>query len=118
MTDSVPVSDKVLSAHKFSLIKERANEIAKEGLEEDEVLAVGIAAPNLPIAVVQFRNQIKSADVNNHTFLNTYWRELGVAWNQTDGDSRWGVPFRDCGPLLYGRWLWPFSVTLQINAYK
>lgn len=101
-------------------IRKRANDIASESLEEDEgLLAMAIAAPTLKLAVVQFRDVIDIAPEvsNNHTYLSTYWRELGLAWNQTDGAQFWGPPFRDCGALR-GRWLWPFSVNYQLNGIK
>uniref|UniRef100_A0A182Q291 G-protein coupled receptors family 3 profile domain-containing protein n=1 Tax=Anopheles farauti TaxID=69004 RepID=A0A182Q291_9DIPT len=107
---------------KFALAREKANELASSVLKQDDglLLAVGIASPRLPLAVVQFRDQIDSAHVNlseSKSFLSTYWRELGVAWNQSNGAQFWGAPFRDCGPL-YGRWLWPYSVTVESQGYK
>lgn len=101
-------------------IRKKANAIASESLEEDDgLLAIAIAAPTLKLAVVQFRDVIDIAPEvsNNHTYLSTYWRELGLAWNQTDGAQFWGPPFRDCGALR-GRWLWPFSVNYQQNGIK
>lgn len=120
-----------------------ANRIAKETLAKDEnLLAVAIAAPKLSVAVVQFRDQVSispppmsapSASSStttsfqaNHTgiptttsrnYLSAYWRELGAAWNQSDGAQLWGVPFRDCGPLV-NRWLWPFSATIVEHSQK
>lgn len=121
-----------------------ANRLAKETLtKDDNLLAVAIAAPTLSVAVVQFRDQVSitppplspsssssSSTTNsfqaNHTgipmttsrsYLSAYWRELGVAWNQSDGAQFWGVPFRDCGPLV-NRWLWPFSVTVVEHGQK
>ncbi|XP_058451032.1 probable G-protein coupled receptor 158 isoform X2 [Malaya genurostris] len=106
---------------KLSIAREKANELASIVLKEDEgLLAVGIASPRLPLAVVQFRDKIDAGHVNlaeSKSFLSTYWRELGVAWNQSNGAQFWGAPFRDCGPL-YGRWLWPFSVTVESQGYK
>ncbi|XP_052864506.1 probable G-protein coupled receptor 158 [Anopheles cruzii] len=107
---------------KFALAREKANELAASVLKQDDglLLAVGIASPKLPLAVVQFRDQIDSAHVNlseSRNFLSTYWRELGVAWNQSNGAQFWGAPFRDCGPL-YGRWLWPYSVTVESQGFK
>lgn len=106
---------------KLSVAREKANELASYVLKEDSgLLAVGIASPRLPLAVVQFRDKIDAAHANlseSKTFLSTYWRELGAAWNQTNGAQFWGAPFRDCGPL-YGRWLWPFSVTVESQGYK
>ncbi|XP_053672923.1 probable G-protein coupled receptor 158 [Anopheles nili] len=107
---------------KFALAREKANELASSVLKQDDglLLAVGIASPQLPLAVVQFRNQIDATHANlseSKNFLSTYWRELGVAWNQSNGSQFWGVPFRDCGPL-YGRWLWPYSVTIESQGYK
>lgn len=101
-------------------IRQRANGIAIEALEEDEgLLAIAIAAPSLKLAVVQFRESVDSS-INvstNHTYLSTYWRELGEAWNHSDGAQFWGAPFRDCG-AMQGRWLWPFSVNYQDNGVK
>lgn len=123
-----------------------ANRLAKETLAKDEnLLAVAIAAPKLSVAVVQFRDQVSitpppsssssssptsssttTSFQANHTgiplttsrsYLSAYWRELGVAWNQSDGAQFWGVPFRDCGPLV-NRWLWPFSVTIVEHGQK
>uniref|UniRef100_A0A182U3P2 GPR158/179 extracellular domain-containing protein n=1 Tax=Anopheles melas TaxID=34690 RepID=A0A182U3P2_9DIPT len=107
---------------KFALAREKANELATSVLKQDDglLLAVGIAYPRLPLAVVQFRDQIDSAHVNlseSKNFLSTYWRELGAAWNQSNGAQFWGAPFRDCGPL-YGRWLWPYSVTVESQGVK
>lgn len=98
----------------------QANSIAAESLQDDEgILAIAIAAPSLKLAVVQFRDVIDIASEvsNNHTYLRTYWRELGIAWNHTEGAQFWGPPFRDCGALK-GRWLWPFSVNFQQNGIK
>ncbi|XP_058815124.1 probable G-protein coupled receptor 158 isoform X4 [Topomyia yanbarensis] len=106
---------------KLNVAREKANELASFVLKEDDgLLAVGIASPRLPLAVVQFRDKIDAGHVNlaeSKNFLSTYWRELGVAWNQSNGAQFWGAPFRDCGPL-YGRWLWPFSVTVESQGYK
>ncbi|XP_049530450.1 probable G-protein coupled receptor 158 isoform X3 [Anopheles darlingi] len=115
--DSVRSDDR-----KLALAREKANELATGVLKQDDglLLAVGIASPKLPLAVVQFRGQIDSAHVNlseSRNFLSTYWRELGVAWNQSNGAQFWGAPFRDCGPL-YNRWLWPYSVTVESQGYK
>lgn len=65
--------------------------------------------------MVQFRGHVENT--TNHSYLSTYWRELGEAWNHSDGYQFWGSPFRDCGPLQ-GRWLWPFSATVQSSGYK
>lgn len=106
---------------KLKIAREKANELATGVLREDSgLLAVGIASPRLPLAVVQFRDKIDAAHANlseSRNFLSTYWRELGAAWNQSNGAQFWGAPFRDCGPL-YGRWLWPFSVTVESQGYK
>lgn len=97
-------------------IRRKANVIANEALQQDEyLLAVAIAAPQIKLAVVQFRDHVDNA--TNHNYLSTYWRELGDAWNHSDGTQAWGAPFRDCGPLQ-GRWLWPFSATVQSSGYK
>lgn len=101
-------------------IRNHANVIASESLQEDEgLLAIAIAAPSLKLAVVQFRDVIELAPevANNHTLLRAYWRELGLAWNHTEGAEFWGPPFRDCGALR-GRWLWPYSVNFQANGIK
>jgi G protein-coupled receptor 158 len=93
-------------------LRKHANNLANEALKEDEnLLAVALAAPSVPLAVVQFREKVDNRSTTNHTFLSIYWRELGIAWNQTDGAQFWGAPFKDCGPMQ-GRWLWPFSVTV------
>lgn len=123
--------------------KQRANSIAKEALQEDEnLLAFALAAPGHKLAVVDFRDAIATVPalpqppplpfdgsqsqavaaviVNQtaaHAYLSTYWRELGDAWNRSDGTQHWGAPFRDCG-AMQGRWLWPFSVTVQVGAIK
>lgn len=97
-------------------IRQTANSIALDALNYDEgLLAIAIAAPALKLAVVQFREHIDIS--NNHTYLSTYWRELGEAWNRSDGSQFWGAPFRDCG-AMQGRWLWPFSVNYQQNGIK
>ncbi|XP_031618728.1 probable G-protein coupled receptor 158 isoform X2 [Contarinia nasturtii] len=103
-------------------IRNQANAIATESLmtQEDEgLLAIAIAAPSLKLAVVQFRDIIDIAPEvsSNHTYFRSYWRELGLAWNHTEGAQFWGPPFRDCGALK-GRWLWPFSVNFQANGIK
>jgi hypothetical protein len=93
-------------------VRSQANAIALEALKTDEnLLAFALASPSVPMAVVQFRDKINdSTHSTNRTFLSIYWKELGIAWNQSDGAHFWGAPFKDCGPLQ-GRWLWPFSVT-------
>jgi G protein-coupled receptor 158 len=92
--------------------------LASEALKEDDnLLAFALAAPSLQLAVVQFRDKIGSRNITDHTFLSIYWRELGIAWNQSDGAQFWGAPFKDCGPLQ-GRWLWPFSVTVVVQHIK
>lgn len=97
-------------------VKEHANRLAKEALAEDEnLLAVAIAAPVLSVAIVQFRDKVSNS--TEHSFLSAYWKELSAAWNQSDGAIFWGAPFRDCGPLR-GRWLWPFSATVVANSSK
>lgn len=101
-------------------IRAQANAIASESLQEDEgLLAIAIAAPSLKLAVVQFRDVIELAPEvsNNHTLLKAYWRELGIAWNHTEGAEFWGPPFLDCGALKW-RWLWPYSVNFQANGIK
>lgn len=99
-------------------LREHANTLAREALAEDEnLLAFALAAPSVPLAVVQFRDKINNRNVTDHTFLSIYWRELGIAWNQSDGAQFWGAPFKDCGPMQ-GRWLWPFSVTVVTQHIK
>lgn len=101
-------------------IRNRANAIASESLQEDDgLLAIAIAAPSIKLAVVQFRDVIELAPevLKNNTLLGAYWRELGLAWNRTEGAKFWGPPFRDCGALR-GRWLWPYSVNFQANGIK
>lgn len=97
----------------------KAKDISNEALQQDpQLLAFGIAAPSMQIAGIRFRDEIESQpNITNHNYLKTYWRELGVAWNNSDGTQFWGVPFRDCGPLR-NRWLWPFSVTIIESGYK
>lgn len=95
-----------------------AKNLANEALTEDEnLLAFALAAPSVPLAVVQFRDRVNNRNVTDHTFLSIYWRELGIAWNQSDGAHFWGAPFKDCGPMQ-GRWLWPFSVTVVVQHVK
>ncbi|KAG4074877.1 hypothetical protein HA402_009302 [Bradysia odoriphaga] len=97
-------------------IRQKANEIAVNALSQDEgLLAVAIAAPAIKLAVVQFRDHVENA--TNHSYLSTYWRELGEAWNHSVGSQFWNAPFRDCG-ALQGRWLWPFSATVESSGYK
>lgn len=100
------------SPSRLEEFRKHANNLANEALKEDEnLLAFALAAPSVPLAVVQFREKVDNRSITNHTFLSIYWRELGIAWNQTDGAQFWGAPFKDCGPMQ-GRWLWPFSVTV------
>lgn len=102
-------------------IKQSANAIANEALQEDEgLLAIALAAPALKLAVVKFRDMIENppADVSsNHSYLGAYWRGLGESWNHSDGAQFWSAPFRDCGPMR-GRWLWPFNVNFMENGIK
>lgn len=101
-------------------IRQTANTIALDALNYDEgLLAIAIAAPSLKLAVVQFRQHVDNPIniSNNHSYLSTYWRELGEAWNRSDGAQFWGAPFRDCG-AMHGRWLWPFSINYQQNGIK
>lgn len=107
-----------LSQSKIDAFRKYANTLAMEALKEDEnLLAFALAAPSVPLAVVQFRDRIDNRNVTDHTFLSIYWRELGIAWNQSDGAQFWGAPFKDCGPMQ-GRWLWPFSVTVVVQHSK
>lgn len=111
------LSTKSLSTTTIEELRRRAEAIANEALQSDEgLMAVAVAAPSLKFAAVQFREHVE-VNYTNHQYLKMYWRELGEAWNQTDGTQYWGSPFRDCGPLS-GRWLWPFSVTVQSKVYK
>lgn len=106
------------SSSKIESFQKRANSIAKEALNEDEnLLAFALATPPASVAVIQFRDSIDNKSATNHSFLHTYWRELGYAWNQSTGAQFWGAPFRDCGPMR-GRWLWPFSVTVVVQNIK
>lgn len=103
---------------KIESFQKRANTLARDALKEDEnLLAFALATPPAKIAVLQFRETIGNKNESNHTYLHTFWRELGFAWNQSDGAQYWGAPFRDCGPLR-GRWLWPFSVTVIVQNVK
>lgn len=106
------------SPSKVESFHKQANVLAKEALKEDEnLLAFALAAPLASVAIVQFRDKVDNKITTNHTYLHTYWRELGFAWNQSDGAQFWGAPFRDCGPLR-GRWLWPFSVIVVVQNIK
>ena len=110
------LADYLITKPPHSEIRQKANDIAIEALQNDDgILAVAVAAPSLKLAVVQFRDHVENG--TNRTYLSTYWRELGEAWNRSDGAQFWGAPFRDCGPLV-GRWLWPFSATIQIPTMK
>lgn len=103
-----------------SEIRQNANVIANEALEDDEgLLAIAIAAPSIKLAVVQFRQTIgiPAEIANNHSYLSAYWRGLGEAWNQTENAQFWSAPFRDCYALR-GRWLWPFNVNYLNNGIK
>lgn len=104
------------SPQKIDTFTKYANNLANEALKEDEnLLAFGLAAPSVPLAVIQFREKIDNRNVTDHKFFNIYWRELGKAWNKSD--QFWGAPFRDCGPMQ-GRWLWPFSATVVVQHMK
>lgn len=101
-------------------IRQRANAIANEALEDDEgLLAIAIAAPSIKLAVVQFRQAIGiPIDVaSNSSYLSAYWRGLSEAWNQTENIQFWSAPFRDCSALR-GRWLWPFNINYANNGIK
>lgn len=105
------------SQSKIDSFQKYARELANEAFSEDEnLLAFALAAPSVSLAVVQFRDKV-NRNITDHTFLGIYWRELGIAWNQTDGAHFWGAPFKDCGPMQ-GRWLWPFSVTVVVQHVK
>lgn len=106
------------SQSKLEIFRKHANTLANAALKEDDnLLAFALAAPSLHLAVVQFRDKISIKNITGHSFLSIYWRELGIAWNQSDGAQFWGAPFKDCGPLR-GRWLWPFSVTVIVEHIK
>ncbi|CRL00772.1 CLUMA_CG014026, isoform B [Clunio marinus] len=106
------------SLSKIDVFRMQANALANEALKNDDnLIAFALAAPSLPLAVVQFREKVDNRNITDHAFLSIYWRELGIAWNQTDGAQFWGAPFKDCGPMK-GRWLWPFSVTVVVQNVK
>lgn len=106
------------SQSKIDGFRKYANNLARDALQEDDnLLAFALAAPSVPLAVVQFRDKVDNRNITDHTFLSIYWRELGIAWNQSDGAQFWGAPFKDCGPMQ-GRWLWPFSVTVVVQHSK
>ncbi|XP_023032363.1 probable G-protein coupled receptor 158 isoform X2 [Drosophila willistoni] len=103
-----------------SEVTRRANGIASYALNEDEnLLAFAIAAPSIHTVVVKFRNNvtIPPNEVHNKAYLGSYWRELGAAWNSSDGTQEWGAPFRDCN-LLTRRWLWPFRISFMQQTIK
>lgn len=106
------------SSKQIEKFQKKANSLSKEVLNQEEnLLAFALATPPASVAVIQFRDSIDNKSSSNHSFLHTYWRELGYAWNQTNGAQFWGAPFKDCGPLR-GRWLWPFSVTVIVQNVK
>lgn len=118
--NSKNIKNTKFSQTKIDTFRKHANVLAIEALKEDEnLLAFALAAPSAqpPLAVVQFRDKVINRNGSDHTFLSIYWRELGIAWNQSDGAQFWGAPFRDCGPMK-GRWLWPFSVTVVVQHIK
>ncbi|XP_001993162.2 probable G-protein coupled receptor 158 isoform X2 [Drosophila grimshawi] len=101
-------------------VSRRANVIASYALNEDDnLLAFAIAAPSIQAVVVKFRDNvtIPPNQVHNKDYLGSYWRELGAAWNSSDGTQEWGAPFRDCN-LLTGRWLWPFRISFTNHRIK
>ncbi|XP_041450643.1 uncharacterized protein LOC111076968 isoform X3 [Drosophila obscura] len=101
-------------------VSRRANSIASYALNDDEnLLAFAIAAPSIHTVVVKFRDNITIPpdQVHNKAFLGSYWRELGAAWNSSDGTQEWGAPFRDCN-LLTRRWLWPFRISFTEHRIK
>ncbi|KAH8298243.1 hypothetical protein KR018_011851 [Drosophila ironensis] len=101
-------------------VSRRANTIASYALSEDDnLLAFAIAAPSIHTVVVKFRDNvtIPPDQVHNKAYLGSYWRELGAAWNSTDGTQEWGAPFRDCN-LLSRRWLWPFRISFSEHRIK
>ncbi|XP_055919293.1 probable G-protein coupled receptor 158 isoform X2 [Eupeodes corollae] len=101
-------------------VRRRASSLATDALQQDEnLLAFAIAAPNIHTVVVKFRDNvtIPPQEVHNKSFLGNYWRELGMAWNSTDGSQEWSAPFKDCN-LLKGRWLWPFRISFTESRIK
>ncbi|XP_017486299.1 PREDICTED: uncharacterized protein LOC108374738 isoform X3 [Rhagoletis zephyria] len=115
-----PPSQQAITSGLREELRRRANGIASYALNEDEnLLAFAIAAPSIQTVVVKFRDDvtIPPDQVHNKAFLGSYWRELGVAWNSTEGTQEWGAPFRDCN-VLKGRWLWPFRITFTENKLK
>ncbi|XP_053961780.1 uncharacterized protein LOC128865430 isoform X1 [Anastrepha ludens] len=117
---SGPSTQQTITTELREELQRRANGIASYALNEDEnLLAFAIAAPSIQTVVVKFRDDvtIPPHQANNKTFLGSYWRELGVAWNSTEGTQEWGAPFRDCN-VLKGRWLWPFRITFSENKIK
>ncbi|XP_044315635.1 probable G-protein coupled receptor 158 isoform X2 [Drosophila rhopaloa] len=101
-------------------VSRRANGIASYALNEDDnLLAFAIAAPSIHTVVVKFKDNvtIPPNQVRNKAYLGSYWRELGAAWNSTDGTQEWGAPFRDCN-LLTRRWLWPFRISFSEHKIK
>ncbi|XP_065357902.1 metabotropic glycine receptor isoform X3 [Calliphora vicina] len=101
-------------------VRRKANGIATYALNEDEhLLAFALAAPSIHTVVVKFRENVTIPldQVHNRGFLGSYWRELGYAWNSSDGSQEWGAPFRDCN-LLIGRWLWPFRISFAESKFK
>ncbi|XP_033149977.1 LOW QUALITY PROTEIN: probable G-protein coupled receptor 158 [Drosophila busckii] len=101
-------------------VSHRANAIASYALNEDDnLLAFAIAAPSIHTVVVKFRDNvtIPPHQVHNKAYLGSYWRELGAAWNSSDGTQEWAAPFRDCN-LLTGRWLWPFRISFTEHRIK
>lgn len=113
------VIDSKLRGHTNEDLRQKADAIAIETLQTDDLLlAVAIAVPSHKLAVIQFREYIDTPrQAFNRSHLSTYWRELGEAWNRSDGAQFWGAPFRDCG-VLHGKWLWPFSVNIFENGLK
>ncbi|XP_049304417.1 uncharacterized protein LOC105231264 isoform X3 [Bactrocera dorsalis] len=117
---SGPPSQQAITAELREELRRRANGIASYALNEDEnLLAFAIAAPSIQTVVVKFRDDvtIPPDQIHNKAILGSYWRELGVAWNSTEGTQEWGAPFRDCN-VLKKRWLWPFRITFSENKMK
>ncbi|XP_012155421.1 uncharacterized protein LOC101453059 isoform X2 [Ceratitis capitata] len=117
---SGPPTQQAITADIREELQRRANSIASYALNEDEnLLAFAIAAPSIQTVVVKFRDDvtIPPDQVHSKAFLGSYWRELSVAWNSTEGTQEWGAPFRDCS-VLKGRWLWPFRITFTENKIK
>lgn len=102
------------SQSKIDSFQKYARELANDALSEDEnLLAFALAAPSVSLAVVQFRDRV-NRNVTDHNFLSIYWRELGIAWNQTDGAHFWGAPFKGKWKSFVSRFLF-YSIAKSIT---